>query len=498
MAMSAVTPIYAAIDLGSNSFHMWLIRNNAGSVQTLAKIKRKVRLASGLDANNQLSKEAMQRGWDCLELFAERLQDIPAEHIRIVGTAALRRALNAAEFLEKAQQILGHPVDIIPGEEEARIIYQGVAHTSGGSGRRLVVDIGGASTELIIGNQFEAKALQSLHMGCVTWLETYFADRDLSEHNFSQAIAAAKTVLEPIRQTYLDLGWDVCVGASGTVQALQEIMLAQGMNENITLEKLKRLQRQAMLYEQLEDLDIDGLTMERALVFPSGLSILIAIFESFGIASMTLAGGALREGLAYEMMESLRQDDICQRTLDSIQQRFQLDRPQADLVALVANTLLNQLQLPAERHQVIQPLLAACCAIHEIGISLGFKQASEHSAYLLHHIELPGFTLAQKQLLADVIKYSHGPIVRTISQQAIPEEDARCLLRVLRLAILMCHRRLPDAVLAYTLAADKQQSEEWLLTLPPNWRSHHPLLAADLCDEAHKQSDADMALNITP
>ncbi|WP_413113031.1 guanosine-5'-triphosphate,3'-diphosphate diphosphatase [Thaumasiovibrio sp. DFM-14] len=488
---TTVSPIYAAIDLGSNSFHMWLIRNNAGSVQTLAKVKRKVRLAAGLDNQLRLSHEAMQRGWDCLALFAERLQDIKPAHIRIVGTAALRRAVNRDDFLVQAEKILGHAVEIIPGEEEARIIYQGVAHTSGGCGRRLVVDIGGASTELIIGSQFDAIALQSLHMGCVTWLEQYFSDRCLSADNFAQAIQAAKAVLAPMREQYAQLGWDVCVGASGTVQALQEIMLAQGMSEVITLKKLKRLQKQAMNYEQLEDLDIAGLTLERALVFPSGLSILIAIFESFEIDAMTLAGGALREGLAYDMIDGLRQENISQRTLSSIQTRFQLDKTQAQLVNQVANELLAQLQTSHARE--ISPLLHAACALHEIGISLGFKQACEHSAYLLHNIELPGYTRAQSQLLADIVKYSMGPLPHQLQQQAINDEAAQVLLRIIRLAIVLCHRRQPSALLVTKL---HQAAESWQLILPSQWQVQHPLLASLLHEEAHRQSDAGMCLTL--
>ncbi|WP_442478178.1 Ppx/GppA phosphatase family protein, partial [Vibrio gazogenes] len=282
------------------------------------------------------SQEAMQRGWDCLSLFAERLQDIPKENIRIVGTATLRTAINVDVFLRQANQILGHPIETIPGEEEAATIYKGVAHTSGGSGRRFVVDIGGASTELIIGEGFEAKALTSLKMGCVTWLEKHFRDRQLSQENFEHAIEDAKKMLTPILQQYRTIGWDICVGASGTVQALQEIMLAQGMDEVITLSKLKRLQNQAMRADHLEELEIEGLTLERALVFPSGLSILIAIFEEFQIEAMTLAGGALREGLVYEMIEGLRQDNIRERTIHSIQSRYQIDTVYAGQVSDLA------------------------------------------------------------------------------------------------------------------------------------------------------------------
>ena len=233
------TSLYAAIDLGSNSFHMLIVREVAGSIQTLSRIKRKVRLAAGLNSDNTLSREAMERGWQCLRLFAERLQDIPSLQVRAVATATLRLAVNSAEFIEKAQQILGCPVQVISGEEEARLIYQGVAHTTGGADRRLVVDIGGASTELVTGNGAQATSLFSLSMGCVTWLERFFSDRSLTQDNFDAAEHAASEVLRPVIGELRKYGWQICVGASGTVQALQEIMMAQGMDERITFAKLE-------------------------------------------------------------------------------------------------------------------------------------------------------------------------------------------------------------------------------------------------------------------
>lgn len=215
--MLTSTSLYAAIDLGSNSFHMLLVREVAGSIQTLTRIKRKVRLAGGLNRDNMLSAEAMERGWQCLRLFAERLQDIPPTQIRIVATATLRLAVNADVFIAKAQQILGCPVQVIRGEEEARLIYQGVAHTTGGDDRRLVVDIGGASTELVTGTGAQTTSLFSLSMGCVTWLERYFTDRNLAQEHFDEAERAAREVLKPVADELRQHGWKVCVGASGTV-----------------------------------------------------------------------------------------------------------------------------------------------------------------------------------------------------------------------------------------------------------------------------------------
>ncbi|MGF1685182.1 guanosine-5'-triphosphate,3'-diphosphate diphosphatase [Photobacterium japonica] len=488
-----VSPLYAAIDLGSNSFHMWIVREFAGNVQTLAKIKRKVRLAAGLNAQNVLSDEAMQRGWDCLSLFAERLQDIPAGNIRIVGTAALRTAVNADTFLSKAEAILGYPVDIIPGEEEARIIYQGVAHTSGGSSKRLVVDIGGASTEVVIGEGFDASALTSLKIGCVTWLERYFKDRALTAANFDAAIQAAKADIAPIVAQYQALGWNTCVGASGTVQALQEIMLAQGMDEIITLAKLKRLQRQAMQYERLEDLDIEGLTLERALVFPSGLSILIAIFESLNIATMTLAGGALREGMVYEMMRQMRHHDVQTRTLHSLQSRFQLDKAHADYVADTANALLAATTPTWQPEPHAANLLQACAALHEIGTMIEFKQSGDHAAYLINHSDLPGFTRAQKFLIAELLRRFREQLSNLPTQHALPTDSATRLLRLFRLAVLLCHRRDKTQQPPFSLHVEHN---ELVLTLPAAWLAAHPLTHAELQQEAERQTDMGWPLTL--
>ncbi|SKA58672.1 guanosine-5'-triphosphate,3'-diphosphate diphosphatase [Enterovibrio nigricans] len=483
---NARSPLFAAIDLGSNSFHMLVVREVQGSVQTLAKIKRKVRLASGLDDNLMLSHDAMQRGWDCLSLFAERLQDIPSSNIRIVATAALRSAKNADVFIANANQILGHPITVITGEQEACTIYQGVAHTSGGKGKRLVVDIGGASTEIIIGKGFDAAALTSLDMGCVTWLEKHFKDRSLTDASFQRAVNGAKAVLAPMIKQYRELGWEMCVGASGTVQALQEIMVTQGMDETITLAKLHRLRKQAIGFGQVEELDIDGLTLERALVFPSGLSILIAIFEELGIESMTLAGGALREGLVYGMMDTMQQQDIRQRTILSIQSRFQLDTTHADNVAQTALSLLAQCGDGWVKEPVAPTLLAAAAAFHEIGITLGFKRDGEHAAYLLNHLDLPGFTLAQKQLLAEMVRHYREQLVPISGQNALSSTSANRLLRLLRLSVILCHRREKEAIPTFQLDA---KDDVLTLNLEKGWLEGNALMTNELTLEEQRQSD---------
>ncbi|ECJ2237837.1 guanosine-5'-triphosphate,3'-diphosphate diphosphatase [Salmonella enterica subsp. enterica serovar Montevideo] len=462
------TSLYAAIDLGSNSFHMLVVREAAGSIQTLTRIKRKVRLAAGLNNDNHLSAEAMERGWQCLRLFAERLQDIPQPQIRVVATATLRLAVNAGEFIAKAQTILGCPVQVISGEEEARLIYQGVAHTTGGADQRLVVDIGGASTELVTGTGAQTTSLFSLSMGCVTWLERYFSDRNLAQENFDDAEKAARDVLRPVADELRFHGWKVCVGASGTVQALQEIMMAQGMDERITLAKLQQLKQRAIQCGRLEELEIEGLT---------------------------LAGGALREGLVYGMLHLAVDQDIRSRTLRNIQRRFIVDTDQANRVAKLADNFLKQVENAWHIEPISRELLLSACQLHEIGLSVDFKQAPYHAAYLVRHLDLPGYTPAQKKLLATLLLNQTNPVdLSSLHQQnAVPPRVAEQLCRLLRLAILFAGRRRDDLVPEITLQA---LNENLTLTLPGDWLAHHPLGKELIDQESQWQSYVHWPLDV--
>lgn len=487
--------LYAAIDLGSNSFHMLVVREVAGSIQTLSRIKRKVRLAAGLSQDNRLSQEAMERGWQCLRLFSERLQDIPQQQIRVVATATLRLAVNAHEFLDKAQEILGCPVQVISGEEEARLIYQGVAHTTGGADQRLVVDIGGASTELVTGTGAQTTSLFSLSMGCVTWLERYFTDRHLAQENFDTAEQAAREVLRPVADELRRHGWKVCVGASGTVQALQEIMMAQGMDERITLAKLQQLKQRAIQCGRLEELEIEGLTLERALVFPSGLAILIAIFTEMNIESMTLAGGALREGLVYGMLHLAVDQDIRSRTLRNIQRRFMVDIDQSRRVSMLAERFAQSVATSWDLDTYSTEILHVACELHEIGLSIEFKQAPLHAAWLVRNLDLPGFTPAQKKLLATLLLNQTNAVdLSSLHQQnAVPPRVAEHLCRLLRLAIIFASRRRDDLLPEISVTA---QGEQLTLSLPSGWLASHPLGAELIDQESQWQSYVHWALII--
>lgn len=494
--MHRSTSLYAAIDLGSNSFHMLVVREVAGSIQTICCIKRKVRLAAGLNSDNQLCLAAMERGWQCLRLFAERLQDIPPTQIRVVATATLRLAVNADQFLAKGQEILHFPVQVISGEEEARLIYQGVAHTTGGENRRLVVDIGGASTELVTGTGTQTTSLFSLSMGCVTWLTRYFADRKLTEENFARAEQAAVAVLSPVIATLKSYGWEACVGASGIFQGLQEIIVAQERDEHITLDKLQRIKQQAIACGNLDQLNITGLSAERAAVFPGGLAILIAIFNKLSIHDMTLAGGALREGLIYSMLPVVNSADIRHHTLRNIQRRFMIDSDQAKLVSQLAIRFINQLRGAWVLDTLSRDLLICACELHEIGLSIDFKRAPQHAAYLLSHLNLPGFTLAQQKLLATLLLNQSNAIdIASLHQQsAVEQQVAEHLCRLLRLAILFANGCHDDQLPAITLTTN---GEKIHLTLPADWLKNNPLSHEMIQQECQWQRDVHWILTVT-
>ncbi len=478
---------YAVVDLGSNSFHMMIAQVIAGSVQIIGRVKRKVRLASGLDSNMMLSDEAMQRGWECLNLFAERLQDIPRQNIKISGTATLRLATNVDTFLVNAERILGHSIEIISGEVEAQTIYKGAAYTSSSDKKKLVVDIGGASTELIAGEGHEPKIFCSINVGCVTYLERYFPNGRLSKANFSNAIAAAEIEINKVRDKYNNFNWQEEVGASGTVQAIQEILMAQGFDEVITLARLETIQAQAIEYEHLEKLAIKGLVQERRHVFPSGLAILIAIFKQLGLNGMTLAGGALREGQLYSMLPELTKLNVRQRTINSVIARYHIDQAHAQRVADVCIAIAKQTQpgWNLAQFEAID-MLRSAALVHEIGLQVSYKDQQIHASYLLANSNLPGFTSAQKKLLTAIVRNHRDDIdTNAISQQTSTSVLlATRLIRIIRLAVILSLRR-SDEVLPEIKVSVEQ--EKLSIHLPEGWLDKNPLSAAELQQEASYQ-----------
>lgn len=472
-------PLYAVIDLGSNSFHMLITRLVADSVQVVDKVKRKVRLASGLDENNLLNDEAIDRGLECLSFFAERLQDIPPANIRIVATATLRIATNADIFLKKANDILGQPVNLLTGEQEAQYIYLGVAHTSCCALKRLVLDIGGASTEMVVGNDFKAEFVHSLDIGCVTFLKRYFANGELNQANFANAKQAAVEAIQPLVENYQQFGWQSVLGGSGTMQALAEVLLHRHQPSIIDGALLEEMQEKLIACQTIEQINIGGLQSDRKPVFASGIAILQALFECFEITKLQLSSGAIREGLLYEMLPDMRQRSIEERTVTSLREKFHIEVAHADRVEQMTLSLCNLWQLPNNRGL---SLLTTACALHEIGLLLEFKRHQQHGQYILNNADLPGFSQADRQLLAAFVRLYKADIEPEllVEQSATDYQNATHLLAAMRIAVILCRRRQDDELPAF-----KGNLSEGIisLSLPKAWLKKHPLISDELKQE---------------
>lgn len=481
---------YAAVDLGSNSFHMVVVHVVNGSVQIIGKVKQKVRLAAGLNDKMELDEISMERGWQCLQTFAERLQDIPRSNIRVVATATLRLAVNASDFIRKAEDILGHKLDVISGEEEARQIYLGVAYTSANQGNSLVIDIGGASTEIIIGNDMHPIHLVSLDMGCVTFMERYFPKGAITAENFETAQREATKLLDKVADTFLCFDWHNCLGASGTPQAITEILVAQGISDAIRLDYLYDLRQQCIDCKHIDTLKIKGLEDSRKPIFPSGLAILITLFERLKIRDMNISGGALREGLIYGMLDNLQENDRRSQTLNSTMKRYHIDRHHAEAVRGLALRLCHQLCAQTSLcHLDTEAVLGAAATLHEIGLHIEFKKHHEHGAYILSYIDLPGYTKLQRVAIRDLVK-CHRLAIKADTFANYHEEVRPMLeglLRVLRIAVVLCLRRQNKHIPEVEL---KVEEDSWMLSFPDGWLAAHPLINAELANEVWLQHRA--------
>ena len=479
--------LYAAVDLGSNSFHMVIVRVVAGSVHIIGKVKQKVRLAAGLDENMVLGQVSLERGWKCLETFAERLQDIPLSNIKIVGTATLRLASNADVFIKKAEKILRHKLNVIDGEEEARQIYLGVAYTSANQGNSLVIDIGGASTEVIVGNDMTPIHLVSMNMGCVTFKERFFFDGNISKENFEQAIKEAKYLLKPVINDFISFDWQQCLGASGTPQAITEILVTQGINDSIRLDYLQNLKQQCIDCMTIDQLQINGLTESRRAIFPSGLAILIALFEQLNIQEMQISGGALREGLIYGMLDNMQQNDRRLQTLVQYIQHFHIESEHANRVKSIALCLFKQVQDQMMLGKVeCEAILMASAMLHEIGLHIEYKLHHQHGAYILSHLPMVGYTQQQRAGIKTLVESHRQEIKLGLFDSFHPEvrQALLVLVRVLRLSCLLSIRRKDNLLADFNLITTE---EKWILTFPEGWLKSHPLIDAELANEKWQQ-----------
>ena len=490
--------LLAAVDLGSNSFHMVVARYSHGQLVIIDRLREMVRLGAGLDEEGRLDREVALRALACLERFGQRLRDMHPDTVRVVGTNALRRAHRKQAFLERARAAIGHPIEIVSGMEEARLIYSGVAHTMpSGGGRRLVVDIGGGSTELIIGDGLVPLELESLEVGCVGLSERFFPDGRLSAKRFERARVAVRSELEPIQIAYQKRGWAQAAGSSGTIRAIGDALreLDPGV-QVIRRDGLEHLIGSLCAFENVRELRFASIDAERRSVFPGGLAILAEVFAVLGIDRMEVSDGAMRDGLLYDMVGRITKEDARERTVRAMQGRYHVDLAQAERVERTAQGLLEQV---AADWQLDDPLaeqiLNWAARLHEIGLDVAHARHHQHGAYLLENADMPGFPREEQRLLAKLVGSHRRKLLTEGFERLLPPWDKRVinLIVLLRLAVLL-HRgrgRLPLPNLA--LVAKGRTLE---IRFPMRWLRENPLTVADLSQEIDWLRAVDFRLRV--
>jgi len=482
----AETPFLAAVDLGSNSFHMKLVRVVGDELEVIDRIREMVRLASGLDEHANLTDEAIQRATDCLSRFGERLRDIPSNQVRVVGTNTLRRAGNARKFIRLAQRALGHPIEIIGGQEEARLVYLGVSHSVRSSdGRMLVVDIGGGSTELIIGRGYQPLHLESVFIGCVGLSLKFFKDGSITRKRMRKAITEGRRHLEPYEKAYRRIGWEQAIGSSGTIRTIEKIVIAQGWSDDgITPEALVKLQDALVKAGDIEALDLKGLGKDRAPVFPGGVAALSAVFDGLKINCMLASDGALREGLLYDRIGRTEHDSVREQSVTTLMTRYQVDLEQAARVEETAVDCFSQLagSWKLDENENYRRCLIWAARLHEIGLAVAHSNYQKRGEYIVQYSDLLGFTRSEQQIVATLIRahrYKFPSSVLAEFGEALVVPVMRLCI-ILRIAVLLCRGRRDEQLPEISVTA---RSNKVKLKFPEGWLDQHALTRADLKQE---------------
>ena len=467
----------ASVDLGSNSFHCQIARVDGEQTYPLDGLRESVRLGAGLDDNKMLDEASQSRAIACLQRFGERLRGFQPSDVRALGTNTMRVAKNATIFLKKAEAALGFPIEVIAGREEARLIYLGVAHSLPVSGdRRLVVDIGGGSTEFIVGEGYRPQRLDSLYMGCVSFSKRFFKEGKLSKSAFRHAELAARAELQHIVSGFSRGNWKHAVGSSGTARALAQVLQLCGYTDSgITPAGLERLRTLLLRAGDVSRINIEGLREDRALVLPGGLAIMSAVLAELEIEHMTVAEGAMREGILLDMLGRTRHHDTRDATVTQFIRRYHVDVPQARRVNQLAMDLHQRL---AERDAPRAHDLASATLLHEIGISVAYSGYHRHSAYIVAHADMPGFTREEQHRVAQLL-LAH----RRSLKKLLPELDTAIdwqMVFALRLAVLFCQRR---TTINPPLLSAKASDGKFRLALDPAWLQRNPLTNNALCEE---------------
>ncbi len=489
--------VLAAVDLGSNSFHMLVARFDHGQLTVIDRLREMVRLGGGLDERQRLSASSQSVALACLQRFGERLRAVKAGKVRVVGTNTLRHARGTGRFLQQAAKALGHPVEIISGIEEARLIYLGASHhLPRVDGPQLVVDIGGGSTEIIVGRGLEPLAMESLAIGCVSLGKTAFRDGRLSVKSFAKARIQARLELEPVRSMFRRFEPAQIAGTSGSIRSAHSVLTALGRTpQGISVDGLEYLIDAMIGFGRVEAIRLPELSTERAEVFPAGVAILVEVMQAMALPRMSVADGALREGILYDLVGRLTDEDSRVRTVRAMAARYHVDLAQAGRVAATASVLFHQVcddwDLASEHEQ----LLGWAAQLHELGLDIAHAHYHRHGAYVLQNADMPGFPREEQLLLACLV-LAHRRRFERAGFNDLPPAWQRPALRLtllLRLAALF-HRSRTDTALPDLHLRVHGRSME--LQLPAGWLASNPLTLADLERERSFLAEADYRLTI--
>ncbi len=485
--------LLAVVDLGSNSFRLEVGRAEGSSVVPLGSWKETVRLARGLGDDLRLSKKSIETACECLARMNERLRGLKSEQVRAVGTQTLREARNVNEFLLEAQSALGHPIEVISGREEARLIFEGCMHALPPSPKpRLVVDIGGASTEVIVGRGFTAEAAESFKIGCLNVTQRFFADGAIDRGRFKRAVVACAAELEEAIAQFARGNWDEAYGTSGTIGAAAETLRNEGWaGGTITNDGLQRLRQALIDFGAVKRIRLAGIKPERQEVIAGGVAVLLAVFDTLGIGELRLGRGGLRTGVLYDLLGRRERRDLRDATVERLQSRFGVDRAQAMQVARIAGQFHAALEPHADEEMAKRLQWAAL--LHEVGFAISHNDHHKHGAYLVQHGDLPGFSTTDQERIATLILAQRGNLRKVID--ALMEEARVAKIVALRLAIIFCHARHEVQLPQWQLTTGKTWIE---LALDGDWLADHPLTQHLLEEEAAQWGKVGIRFTLKP
>ena len=490
--------LLAAIDLGSNSFHMVVARNVLGQLRTIDRLRETVRLADGLDERGGLSPEARQRALDCLSRFGERIREFPPHAVRAIATNTVRALRQPQVFLGEGEAALGHAIEVVSGREEARLIYLGVAHAQPPkpAQRRLVIDIGGGSTECIIGSGFDAIERESLQIGCVASTRRFFPNGKLSKKRWKEALTEIEAEFQQFAGLYRTLGWQEAIGSSGTNKAIGEICAAMKLTKGaVTAEALPVVRDRLLSADRIEAIDLPGLSEDRRPIIAGGVLVLEAAFETLGLKRMLVSKAAMREGVLYDMLGRGGADDPRDGSIDALVERYGIDRAQAARVEETAMRLFDQV---AERWNLGEDerrMLLWAARLHELGLAIAHSQYHVHGAYVLEHSDISGFTRQEQLFLAALVR-NHRRNISNKLLDALPDRlllPARRCTALLRLAVLLHRSHEAESIPRLELRA---ANGTLAIALSPSWLDERPLLHSDLAHEPEGMAGLGIALQV--